>query len=271
MAIQLVFMMCPVGIALALLRRAARAVPAGPAAHRDVPERLLRWAAGLLSAQREEWGQAMLGELDHIDGQGPRWRFSAGCAGAALLLPPWGPAAAAVWAMTVAAAGAAGVYAAVAVRYRLGGGDWVFAVITLVFLAGFTLAAATLLRRPGVALPGLLGGLVVALAWLAMQGFTFYDVIAPWTAPFWPLVPMIAVPAGVGVAGTLRAGSAAASGAPPGWPPSAPAWACTCTGPSRSRCSAPAGRHRIRAPPSATPSATGSAVTRSQTWCLSRW
>jgi hypothetical protein len=210
MAIQLVFMMCPVGIALALLRRAARAVPAGPAAHRDVPERLLRWAAGLLSAQREEWGQAMLGELDHIDGHGPRWRFSAGCAGAALLLPPWGPAAAAVWAMTVAAAGAAGVYAAVAVRYRLGGGDWVFAVITLVFLAGFTLAAATLLRRPGVALPGLLGGLVVALTWLAMQGFTFYDVIAPWTAPFWPLVPMIAVPAGVGVAGTLWAGSAAA-------------------------------------------------------------
>ena len=200
MAIQLVFMMCPVGIAVALLRRAARAVPAGPAAHRDVPERLLRWAAGLLSAQREEWGQAMLGELDHIDGQGPRWRFSAGCAGAALLLPPWGRAAAAVWAMTVAAAGAAGVYAAVAVRYRLGGGDWVFAVITLVFLAGFTLAAATLLRRPGVALPGLLGGLVVALTWLAMQGFTFYDVIAPWTAPFWPLVPMIAVPAGVGVA-----------------------------------------------------------------------
>ena len=30
MAIQLVFMMCPVGIAVALLRRAARAVPAWP-------------------------------------------------------------------------------------------------------------------------------------------------------------------------------------------------------------------------------------------------
>src|SRR4029077_11994809 len=138
MAIQFVFMMCPVGIGVALLRRYARAVPAGPAARDDVPELLLRWAAGLLSAQREEWGQAMLGELDHIDGQGPRWRFSAGCAGAALLLPPWGRAAAAVGAMVVAAAGAAGVYAAVAVRYRLGTGDWVFAAITLVFLASFT-------------------------------------------------------------------------------------------------------------------------------------
>src|SRR5207302_1009489 len=81
--------------------------PAGPAARGDVPERLLRWAAGLLSAQRAEWGQAMLGELDHIDGRGPRWRFSAGCAGAALLLPPWGRAAGAVWAMAATAAGAA--------------------------------------------------------------------------------------------------------------------------------------------------------------------
>src|SRR5690349_25119288 len=121
MAIQLVFMMCPVGIALALLRRAARVVPA---AHPDLPERLLRWAAGLLSAQRAEWGQAMLGELDHIDGRGPRWRLAAGCAGAALLLPPWGRAAGAVWAMAAAAAIAAGVCAAGAVGFRLGAGGW---------------------------------------------------------------------------------------------------------------------------------------------------
>ena len=71
-----------------------------------MPVRLLRWAAGLLSAQRAEWGQAMLGELDHIDGPGRRWRFSVGCAGAALLLPPWGRAAAAVWAMVATTAGA---------------------------------------------------------------------------------------------------------------------------------------------------------------------
>jgi hypothetical protein len=46
-------------------------------------------AVGLLSAQRAEWGQAMLGELDHIEGRRQRWRFTVGCAGAALLLPPW--------------------------------------------------------------------------------------------------------------------------------------------------------------------------------------
>ena len=83
--------------------------------------------------------------------------------------------------------GAAGVYAAVAVRYRLGAGGWVWAAIVLVFLVSFTLAAATLLRRPRVALPGLLGGLLVALAWLAVSGFTFYGVIAPITAKWSPL------------------------------------------------------------------------------------
>jgi len=209
MAKMFVLMMCPVGIAVALLWRYARTVPADLGVRDDVPVRLLRWAVGLLSARRAEWGQAMLGELDYIEGRGRRWRFAVGCAGAALLLPPWGRAAAAVWAMAAAAAAAADLDASVVVRYRLGAGDWVFAVIMLAFLASLTLAAATLLRRPGVVLPGLAGGLLVALAWLAMRGFTFYGAIAPMTAPFTPLVPMVAVPVLVGVAGTLRAGSAA--------------------------------------------------------------
>jgi hypothetical protein len=203
-----IVMLCPVGIAVALIRRRTWAVPAGAVVRGDVPERLLRWAAGLMSAGRDEWGQAMVGELDHIDGLGQRCRFAAGCAGAALLLAPWGRGAAAVWAMTLAVAGAAGVYAAVAVRYRLGAGEWVFAVIALVLLVSFTLAAATLLRRPKVALPGLLGGLFVALAWLAVSGFTFYGVTAPIIAKWSPLIAEVAVPVLVGVAGTLWGGNA---------------------------------------------------------------
>lgn len=203
-----IVMLCPMGIAVALIRRRARAVPAGPAVRGDVPERLLRWAAGLMSAGREEWGQAMVGELDHIDGRGRRCRFAAGCAGATLLLAPWGRAAAALWAMTVAAVGAVGVYAAVAVRYRLGADGWVFAVIALVVLASFTLAAAILLRRPGIARPGLAGGLFVALAWLALSGFSFDGIIAPVISLWSHLVLLIAVPVLVGVAGTLRDGSA---------------------------------------------------------------
>ena len=75
---MLIVMMCLAGSAVALILRSARTVPADPAARGDVPERLLRWAAGLLSAQRAEWGQAMLGELDHIDGRSRRWRFAVG-------------------------------------------------------------------------------------------------------------------------------------------------------------------------------------------------
>jgi hypothetical protein len=209
MAIMFVLTMCLVGIPVALLRRVARAVPPGPAGREDVPVRLLRWAAGLMSADRDEWGQAMLGELGYLDGRSRRWRFAIGCVGAALLMPPWGRAAAAVWATVLVAAGAAGLYVAMVIRYRLGTGDWVFAAIALAFLAGFTLAAATLLRRPGVALPGLLGGLFAALAWLAISGFTFYGVFAPVTAKFWPLVPMVAVPVLAGATGTLWGGSAA--------------------------------------------------------------
>jgi hypothetical protein len=207
MVIQLVFMLCPVGIGVALLRRYARAVPAGAAARDDVPELLLRWAAGLLSAQRAEWGQAMLGELDHIDGWSRRWRFAVGCAGAVLLLPPWGRAAAAVWAMAAVAAGASGLYAAVVVRHGLGVSGWVWGAIILVFLVSYTLAASVLLRRPAVAMPGLLGGLFVTLAWLATQRFTFAGVIAPMTAPSARLV-VIGAPLLVGAAGTLWGGSA---------------------------------------------------------------
>jgi hypothetical protein len=188
MLLGFLFMLCPAGTAVALIRRHARAVPSGPAVRDDVPERLLGWAAGLLSARRAEWGQAMLGELDHIEGRGQRWRFAAGCAGAAT----------------------AGLGGAVVVRYGLGTGGWVTAAVMLIFLAGFALAASVLLRRPGIALPGLLGGLLVAVAWLAMSGFTFYGVIAPVTAPFTPLLPVIGAPLLVGAVGTLWGGSAAA-------------------------------------------------------------
>jgi len=208
--LSFVVMMCPVGIGVALIRRHARGVPSGPAVRDDVPARLLRWAAGLLSARRGEWGQAMLGELDHIEGRGARWRFAVGCAGAALLLPPWGRAGPSVGAIAALAAGTAGLCAVEVVRYGLGGSGWVTAAVMLAFLAGFALAASVLLRRPGIAVPGLLGGLLVAAAWLAMSGFTFYGVIAPVTAPFRPLLPVAGTPLLVGAAGTLWGGNAAA-------------------------------------------------------------
>src|SRR6185437_10920525 len=219
-------LICLLSVGVALLRRYAQAGPGAPAApdapdapdaldaaavRDDVPGRLLGWAVGMLSAQRGEWGQAMLGELDYIDGRSQRWRFAVGCAAAALSLPSWGRrAAAAVWIMGAAVAGSVGLYAFVGVRYGLGAADWVFAAIALVLLVSYTLAASVLLRQPDVALPGLLGGLLIAPIWLAPSGFTFYGYLAA-VPPTWaPLAQIFVMPVLVGVAGTLCRGSAAA-------------------------------------------------------------
>jgi hypothetical protein len=60
MPLLFVLVMCLLGIGIAMFRRSPQAFLDGPS--EDMPTRLLRWAAGLLSPQRGEWGQAMLGE-----------------------------------------------------------------------------------------------------------------------------------------------------------------------------------------------------------------
>ena len=201
MPLVTIVMLCLLGIGIAMFRRSPQAFLDGPA--EDASLRLMRWAAGLLSPQHHEWGQAMLGELDHLDGRVRRMRFTLGCVGAALVLPPWGRAAAGVWAMIAVAVASAGLYASVATRYGLGTGSWVAAAILVVFLAGYLLAASALLRRPGVAIPGLLGGLFVALASLTLSGFTFYEQIAPDIVLWHHLLMVTAVPLAVGASGTL--------------------------------------------------------------------
>jgi hypothetical protein len=130
-------------------------------------------------------------------------RFALGCVAAALVLPPWGRAAAGVWAMIALAAGAVGLYGGMAVHYHLGGGDWIAAGILTVFVIGVLLGTSALLRRPGVAIPGLLGGVIIALAWLALSGFTFLDQVLPDVVHWHQLVQVIVVPFAVGAAGTL--------------------------------------------------------------------
>src|SRR5690348_16419928 len=98
-----------VGIAVALVRRRALAAAGDPRWQGDAPERLLGWTVGLLAAEREEWGRAMVGELDRLDGRGRRWRFALGCVAAAVVMPPWGRAAAALGALMALAASGAGL------------------------------------------------------------------------------------------------------------------------------------------------------------------
>jgi len=210
MPLPSVLMLCLLGIGIAMFRRSPQAFLDGPSS--DVPTVLLNWAAGLLSEERAEWGQAMLGELDYIDGRIRRLRFALGCVIAALLLPPWGRAAAGVWAMIAVTAGSVGLYASLAIRFGLAGGDWVnwaWAAITVSSLAGFVLGSSALLRRSGVALPGLLGGLTFALVSLTMTGFTFYEVTGTIMTFHERLIQMIAVPFTVGAVGTLWRGNAA--------------------------------------------------------------
>ena len=188
------------GILIALYRRNPQRFLGGPT--EDAPPRLLRWAVGLLSAHRAEWGRAMLGELGHIDGRIRRMRFALGCVAAALVLPPWGRAAAGVWAMLTLAVTGVGLYIAMAVRYRLGGGDWIAVGILTVVATGALLGASALARRPGVAIPGLLGGLFVAVVWLALSGYTFLDQLLPNIVPWHRWVEVIVLPLVVGAAGT---------------------------------------------------------------------
>jgi hypothetical protein len=194
-------MLCLLGIGIALYRRNPQRFLDGPT--EDAPLRLTRWAIGLLAPHRAEWGQAMLGELGYLEGRVRRMRFALGCVAAALVLPPWGRAAAGVWAMIVLAAGAVGLYGAMAVHYRLGGGDWIAVGILTVFVIGVFLGASALVRRPGVAIPGLLGGLIIALVWLTLSGFTFLDQVLPDIVHWHLLVEVIVVPLVVGAAGTL--------------------------------------------------------------------
>jgi len=191
------------GILVALYRRDPRRFLDGPTD--DAPARLMHWAVGLLSAQRAEWGRAMLGELEHVEGRVRRMRFALGCVGAALMLPPWGRAATAVWALLVLAVGGIALDASTAITYHLDGGTWVAAAVLTVFVAGCLVGASALARRPGVAAQGLLGGLLVAVTWLALGGFTVHDRIRPDVVPWHPWVVAVVVPFVLGAAATAWA------------------------------------------------------------------
>jgi hypothetical protein len=196
-----VFLLAPIAVAIALYRRNPRRFLDGPT--EDVPLRLLRWAIGLLSPQRAEWGQAMLGELGHLDGRLRRMRFALGCSGAALILPPWGRAAAGLWATIGITAASFTIYAGMTVHYRLGVGGWIALTVVLIICVGYLLGASALLRRPGVALPGLLGGLFATVVGLWLSGFTAVDQVTFIPSGWQRWVTVIAVPAAIGAAGTL--------------------------------------------------------------------
>jgi hypothetical protein len=201
MPLFVVLLVMPVAVAIALYRRNPRRFLDGPT--EDLPLRLVRWAVSLLSPQRAEWGQAMLGELSYLDGRLRRLRFALGCTGAALIMPPWGRAAAGLGVTAGMTAASLAVYAGLIVDYQLGVGGWIALAVAGIICAGYLFGASALLRRPGVALPGLLGGVLATAVGLVLSGFTAVDQVTFIPTGWQRGVILLGVPAAIGVAGTL--------------------------------------------------------------------
>jgi len=119
----------------------------------------------------------MLGELAHLDGRVRRMRFRPRLHRRALVLPPWGRAAAGLWATIALAAATSASITGMAVAYQFGIGGWIAITVDLLICVGFLLGASALLRRPGIAMPGAAGRLVVTVVTLALSGFTALDQV----------------------------------------------------------------------------------------------
>ena len=112
----------------------------------------------------------MLGELGHIKDRVRRLRFALGCVAAVPCCPVGSGRRRRVGDDRARGRQCRPVRLG-GVHYRLAGGDWIAGEILTVFVIGVLLGGISLVRRPGVAIPGLLGGLIVVLVWLALSGF----------------------------------------------------------------------------------------------------
>jgi hypothetical protein len=191
-----------IGSVVVLRRRATGAT--NPA---DGPAVLLDWAIGFLAADRAEWGQAMRGELERLEQRSTRWRFSLGCLGAALLVPPRRGDAGrlVVGLVAAAAAGCVGLVSYGLVRYPgilTSRGVWPALAMFAAVLAGLTLMTAIVVRRGAAGSVGLAGGLTVAAVWILVGAFVVFHQAAP--AFSWLLLALPLAPLAVGAAATWR-------------------------------------------------------------------
>jgi hypothetical protein len=192
-------------------RRRAATGTADPDAT-DAPSRLLGWAVGALPADRRQWGRAMVGELHQLDNPRQRWRFAAGCAAAAVLMPSRRADSAGVAARLVAATALAGA-GLVAYGLRLHpailahGDAWPVLTLFLAVLTGYALVATVLLRRGPIAGPGLAGGLGLSAVWIIAGAGVVFHAPQPAVAVLLLGVPVASL--AVGIAAARRGGTTA--------------------------------------------------------------
>src|SRR4051794_30643304 len=130
-------------------------------ANADIPGAIVGWAAGLLSVDRAEWGQAMLGELGQYTG-GARWRYALGCAVAAIGLPRRSRGGRLVLAsVLVASIASAGLVGYGFARYPgivTGASTWLALAAFAAVLAGFVVITGVTTRQSPIAVIGLVSG-----------------------------------------------------------------------------------------------------------------
>jgi hypothetical protein len=120
-----------------------------PAGH-DRARSLLTLAVRLLPPDRRDWGQAMLAELDQLQGAAARWRFVLGCV-RVVLAPPRAEPAPGLAVRAVIMGGAVGVGMGISL---VSPALQVFAVLFAVLLAGCAWLALLRSRTAGAARPG---------------------------------------------------------------------------------------------------------------------
>jgi hypothetical protein len=155
-------------------RRARRRLTA--MAPMDAPARLLGWAIGFLAADRADWGQAMVGELEQLHHRPERWRFALGCLAATLLFPARrvGAGRLVIVLVVAAAVGCAGLVCYGLLRYPAiltSRGTWPALGTFGAVLAGFSLLTVVLVRRGAAAGLALVGGVGTAAVWIVF-GYT---------------------------------------------------------------------------------------------------
>lgn len=142
---------CLLGAAVIVLRRRNVGASSGGDLN-DLPQRLLAASVVLLGADRAEWGQAMVGELDRLTARGERWRFALGCARTTLLLPPrrGTPGRLIVTGVASAAVACVGLVGYGLVRYPgvlTGARSWVAVAAFLAVLVCYPVATNIIVRR----------------------------------------------------------------------------------------------------------------------------
>jgi hypothetical protein len=214
-AIDVVLILGSLAVMLLVLQRRRNVRRRSATPPMDAPARLLAWATGFLTADRTAWGQAMIGELEHLHQRPRRWRFALGCLAATLLLFPARRAGAGrlmIALVAAAAAGSAGLVGYGLLRYPAiltSGGTWPALATFGAVLAGFSLLTVVLVRRGAAAGLALAGGLGTATVWLVF-GYTALTYAQARPVLSWLLLALPFAPLVVGVAATRHGRTGAA-------------------------------------------------------------